>query len=239
MPLVDINPMPRHPAFTPRQAIAYARDQVSSPDKDYTGLCLHFCAWVYGFESSGVRSAADFWRGTPSSQKAAGDRKPPVGALACWTGGSHGFGHISIVVGYNKGTPMIASNDIRRKGKIDIVPLGEIESKWGQKYEGWTKPYFPFGPVGHRTPPNVYASKDRWGEVLVSELNEKAGKNDSIRKLQRRLKLKVTGSWNVQTHDAVEKWQERNGWENGEGHRLSSAQANKLFGANYFVKAPR
>ncbi len=237
MPYVDINPMPKHPVFTPVQAIAYARSEVTNPDKDYTGMCLHFCAWTYGFTSSGVASAADFWRGTPASQKRSSDRKPPVGSLVCWTGGSKGFGHIAIVVGYNKGTPMIASNDIRRRGKIDIVPLGEIEAKWGQHYEGWTKPYFPFGPADDRKAPPVYKSNDQWGNVFISQLNEKAGRNASIRKLQYRLKLKVTGNWNVQTHDAVERWQERNGWETGEGHGIGPGQAYKLFGANYFIKA--
>jgi hypothetical protein len=82
----------------------------------------------------------------------------------------------------------------------------------------------------------VYDSANDWGLVYVAKLNEDAKRSDSVRKLQRRLGVKATGNWNVSTHDAVEKWQRRAGHEHGEGHGLTNAQANELFGPNYFVK---
>lgn len=236
MRYVDINPIPKFPVFTPKQAVDYARKQAKSPDKDYTGLCLHFCAWVFGFESSGVRSAADFWRSTPASQKRPGDRKPPVGAIACWTGGSKGFGHAAPVVGYNGDEPMIATNDIKRTGKIDIIPLREVEKAWGsQTYVGWAKPYFPFGNEDSRTAPDVYDDKDSWGKVYQAKLVKGQKGSQSVRKLQKRLGLKVTGTYNQATVEKSAKWQQGNGWPEGDGTRWGAKQLNKLFGGHYFV----
>jgi cell wall-associated NlpC family hydrolase len=54
-----------------------------------------------------------------------------------WTGGSHGFGHVAISLGNGK----IASSDILRTGKVDVVPLSMIQQKWGLHYAGWAPPY--------------------------------------------------------------------------------------------------
>jgi len=238
--LVDINPIPRHPVFTPRQAIAYGLAEVGAPDKDYTGMCLHSCAWFYGFQSSGVKDASSFWRGTPSSQKVAGDMSPPAGAIALWTGGSSGHGHASVVAGRRGGGPMILSTDIRRKGKVDVVPLNEISARWGLKYEGWAKPYFPLGPKDDRHAPRVYDSTWAWGTVYVAKLREGQRNSDSVRRLQHRLGIPVTGTWDVDTTAAVALWKRRHGWPDEEGRAIGPAQAHRMFGGNYFaVAAPR
>lgn len=70
----------------------------------------------------------------------------------------------------------------------------------------------------------------------MSRLHEDAKKSASVRKLQRRLGVRATGNWNVTTHDRVEQWLSRNGWPDAEGHGLTNAQANRLFGPDYFVK---
>ena len=59
------------------------------------------------------------------------------GALVCWETGSRA-GHVAISMG--DGT--VTSNDILRKGTIDIVPLARITKDWGATYQGWTSPYF-------------------------------------------------------------------------------------------------
>lgn len=232
---VDINPIPRHPVFTPKQAVAYAKSQVSSPDKDYTALCLHFSAWVYGFKNSGVRSAADFWKSLPKSQKRPDDRTPPIGALACWLGGSKGFGHISPVVGYNKaGEAMVASNDVKRTGKIDVIPLSLVEKEWGQKYVGWAKPYFPLGVKDDRKPPAVYESADDWGEIHQGKLRPGVKNSKSVRRLQKRLGLKPTGNYTAATAKAAAAWKKKRGFEE-DGDRWSMTELNALLGAHYFA----
>jgi hypothetical protein len=55
-----------------------------------------------------------------------------------WSTGKSRAGHVALAVGGGR----IASNDILRKGMIDIVGLGTISQKWGAKYLGWAPPFF-------------------------------------------------------------------------------------------------
>jgi hypothetical protein len=130
----------RNPRST-AEAIAWAREQVKDPSRSYYRLCLGFVARAYGWSASGTPRAIDAWNQAPASTKHAGDKEPPVGALVFWDTGAGKAGHVAIYVGDGK----IISNDIRRSGKVDEVPMSEISSKWGAKYLGWTDPYFPNG----------------------------------------------------------------------------------------------
>jgi hypothetical protein len=124
---------------TPAQAIAWARKAVHG-HRIWFDLCLRFVAVSYGYNHSGSATAMDHWRETPAKFRHPGDKHPPRGALLYWTTG-HYPGHVAIYVG--KG--LIASNDIKRRGAIDIVPMSKIAQKWGARYVGWAAPYFPKG----------------------------------------------------------------------------------------------
>ncbi|MGY3341164.1 hypothetical protein ACVW0K_007357 [Streptomyces filamentosus] len=50
-------------------------------------------------------------------------------------------GHVALYLGGGK----IASNDIRRKGYIDVVDATDTETVWGATYLGWAPPHFPQG----------------------------------------------------------------------------------------------
>lgn len=115
----------------------FVRKEVKSPHKDYYNRCGHFSAYAYGWSASGENYAINQWNNAPSSSKHT-DQNPPAGALVFWKTGNPA-GHVAI----SMGNGMVASNDIRRKGKIDIVPLTEITKKWGADYQGWTPPNFP------------------------------------------------------------------------------------------------
>ena len=148
--------------WTPAEAVAWALGQVDNPSDDYSAMCLSFTSKAYGFGGSGVESAADYWGDTWHGH--ASDRTPPLGALPCWTGGSSGWGHIAVVVDDGDGHAdrvRIASNDIERQGKIDVVPLSQIEESWGLPYKGWAEPCYWAGwgtnPDG---PPYVPPSED-------------------------------------------------------------------------------
>ncbi|MFQ6199144.1 lytic murein transglycosylase [Streptomyces sp. NPDC000405] len=119
-------------------AIAWAKDHSGpSSDAQWYNRCLAFTAIVYGWNVSGVDFAIDHYSVVPKEMQHA-DRNPPPGALMYWDTGSRA-GHIAIYLGNGQ----IASNDILRRGYIDVVNADMIETKWGAKYVGWTPPYFP------------------------------------------------------------------------------------------------
>ncbi|MFI2077682.1 transglycosylase SLT domain-containing protein [Streptomyces triculaminicus] len=119
-------------------AIAWAKDHSGpSSDAQWYNRCLAFTAIVYGWNVSGVPYAIDHYSVVPKEMQHT-DRNPPPGALMYWDTGSRA-GHIAIYLGNGQ----IASNDILRRGYIDVVNADVIETKWGAKYVGWTPPYFP------------------------------------------------------------------------------------------------
>ncbi|MBC7644320.1 MAG: C40 family peptidase [Thermoleophilia bacterium] len=122
------------------EAIAWARNQVNNPSKSWDNLCLSFVAHAYGWSGSGVNYAIDHYKNAPATARHDGDTTPPPGALVYWDTGKRA-GHVALYLGNG----MIASNDVNRQGKIDIVPMSDISKKWGAKYLGWQAPNFPAG----------------------------------------------------------------------------------------------
>lgn len=62
-----------------------------------------------------------------------GDRNPPRGAMAYWTGGSEGHGHIAVAIGGGK----VRSTDADGWGNVWTVDVGWPEREWGLTYAGW------------------------------------------------------------------------------------------------------
>ncbi|MFI9203743.1 transglycosylase SLT domain-containing protein [Streptomyces sp. NPDC053048] len=121
------------------QAIAWARNSAGANSSgEWYNRCLAYTAIVYGWNVSGVHHAIDHFTVVPKEMQHRGDRNPPPGALMYWDTGSRS-GHIAVYLGGGK----IVSNDILRKGYLDIVNADEVEKRWGAKYVGWTPPYFP------------------------------------------------------------------------------------------------
>lgn len=129
-------PNPRSTA----EAIEWARAQVENPSKNWFNLCLNFVAQAYGWRNSGVHYAIDHFDIGPADQRFTDDRNPPPGALMFWDTGRRP-GHVALYLGGGQ----IASNDILRLGRVDVVDASAPESLWGAKYLGWTVPYFPKG----------------------------------------------------------------------------------------------
>ncbi|MFC8983538.1 peptidase M23 [Streptomyces sp. NPDC057411] len=121
-------------------AIAWARDVAPNTGKQWYRLCLAFVSQVYGWTQSGVPYAVDHYREMPKEMRHDKDRNPPPGALMYWDTGQRA-GHVAVYLGNGE----IASNDIGRRGFIDVVPATAIEEKWGATYLGWAPPYFPKG----------------------------------------------------------------------------------------------
>ncbi|MEU9237107.1 NlpC/P60 family protein [Streptomyces subrutilus] len=129
----------RNPRST-ADAIAWAQREAEAGPADWYRLCLAFVARTYGWGYSGVGYAIDHYQEMPAAMKHDKDRNVPPGALMYWDTGQRA-GHVAIYLGNG----MIASNDIKRPGYIDVVPATDIETKWGATYLGWAPPYFPKG----------------------------------------------------------------------------------------------
>ncbi|OEV09330.1 hypothetical protein [Streptomyces nanshensis] len=123
-----------------QDAIQWAKDHDGDYDPKWHRMCLAFTAQVYGWNQSGVTYAIDHFSVVPKSMQHKGDRSPPPGALMYWRTDQRA-GHIAVYVGGGK----IATNDIEKPGRIDVVDAQLIETKWGATYVGWTPPVFPKG----------------------------------------------------------------------------------------------
>jgi hypothetical protein len=132
---VDANLKRKNPRSV-AEMMDWVRKEVDNPHENYLRKCGHFSAAAFGWKASGENTALDQWN--HASEKHAGDTNPPAGALVFWKTGNPA-GHVAV----SMGNGMVASSDIRRPGKIDIVPLSEITTKWHADYQGWTPPYFP------------------------------------------------------------------------------------------------
>lgn len=120
------------------QAVAWAEHHITKKkNNSYIGMCDHIVGLAYGHSASGHASAHQHWLDTPSRYKHSG-RAIPAGGLAFFSGGSHGYGHVAISAGDGR----LISNDINGAGTYTYTTISQIESKWGEKYVGWTNPWF-------------------------------------------------------------------------------------------------
>lgn len=122
------------PSATPPLA-QQAIDKAKHTYRWAVGMCDNFVANMYGYTSSGYRTALDNWNATPSNLKHIGDMKAPAGALMFWGGGD---GHVAISTGDGN----IVSTDIGGNGTVTTAPATAITQKWGKPYLGWAYPYF-------------------------------------------------------------------------------------------------
>jgi len=99
----------------------------------------------YGLSSTGFASAAQHWEDTPTSHRLAGWEE---GALAFWTGGSHGYGHC-VIGAQHKDT--IFSTDYPRTGRVGHTTVADITKAWGLRFAGWAKAYFRTGIAANAT----------------------------------------------------------------------------------------
>lgn len=112
--------------------LATAARQVTHPSQDWGGWCLAFVRTAWGIAPTGLKSANEAWEESEQKHRRG---TPHAGAPVYWEVGK--FGHVALSVG--DGT--VYSNDIRRQGKIDRVPISEITQRWGARYRGWTTDY--------------------------------------------------------------------------------------------------
>lgn len=168
---VNLNKLPadRRPDWTPREALAKARQYDAGRAScdhghSFKGYCAHLAFCVYGMVSSGYYDAHSMWRNTPAAFKRY-DRNPPAGAIACYVGGSHG--HVAIVDTFGN----IFTNDIAggrySAGAYNRAPLLSPETAFGHRYVGWIFPYAISAEDG-RTPPKTKKPKPKTKPKVVT-----------------------------------------------------------------------
>jgi len=94
------------------------------------GFCLQQCR-IWAGISPCYPDATTAWKHTHNRHP--GDRDPPRGSAVYWTGGSQGFGHITISLGHGR----VRSTDACGPGCVATRDLGWFESNWGLAYAGW------------------------------------------------------------------------------------------------------
>jgi hypothetical protein len=110
-----------------------------------TGMCDEFVAAMYGYPASGYDTALDQWNSMPGDVEHPGDMDAPAGALMFWEEkGGGGDGHVAL----SDGMGGIYSTDISGDGTVSHVSSGEIASKWGLSYLGWSQPIFEGSSAG-------------------------------------------------------------------------------------------
>ena len=141
---------------TSSEAIAWGRRQISQPSKNWYRLCLNFVMTALDARPSGSPDADTAWNKTPASHKRR-DTNPPPGVPVYWeTSGK--ADHVALSTGNGR----VLSNDIRRRGKIDEVPISEITRKWNAQYLGWTTTYVgqPLNLSAPPADPNEFPGTD-------------------------------------------------------------------------------
>lgn len=116
-------------ARTSVEATQAAAREVQSASRDWQGWCLKFVRIMLGVAAS-YNSAIDAWSGAKKKHPSG---TPPKGVPVFWAIGK--FGHVAL----SDGNGWCYSTDIRRRGKVDRVPISEIHARWGATYLGWTE----------------------------------------------------------------------------------------------------
>jgi hypothetical protein len=113
-----------------KAAVDFAAAQAANATRDWTGICLIFTRTCFNVGPANP-DATSGWKAAKFKHGTAGT--PPLGVPVWWTGGRHG--HVAISTGDGN----CFSSDIKRKGKIDKVPISLITRRWGFLYRGWTE----------------------------------------------------------------------------------------------------
>jgi len=95
-----------------------------------TGMCLKFVRTRYPVAAR-YGDAATAWRNTKLRRTGT----PPAGAPIWWTGGSRGYGHVTI----SAGGGYCYSTDVPGKGRVGKIAISALTRSWGQTYRGWSE----------------------------------------------------------------------------------------------------
>ena len=185
-----------------REALAFAESERKNPSRNWTNSCQMFARSCVG-AAAWAPSAREAFNATPAANRHMG--QPPAGALVYYGVPDRGFGHAV----FSAGNGLVYSTDIKRPGKVDIVPYLVFESAWGLPYRGWIDTT-PSGPLDIVTPVVNPAHIAK-----VPPFPGKFGlgaKGDHVKAIQLGLRIKVDGIFGPVTKAAVVTFQKKRPW---------------------------
>ena len=149
-PALDSGPCPLDQLHAPRKAnardcnvaLTWLAKAVSNGDSRWYRRCMALVAVAYGWSYSGNDTAyLGARRVEAAGQMHASRTGIPKGAVLWWDGRRTGnsAGHVAIY----DGNGYIFSNDVKGHGTVGRVPWDFPEKQWGQRFIGWSSPYFP------------------------------------------------------------------------------------------------
>ena len=123
-------------------ALTWLSGQMSSGSHAWYRKCMALVAVAYGWQYSGNDTAyLGATRVIAAGQMHTSRTNIPKGAVLWWDGHRTGnsAGHVAIY----DGNGYIFSNDVKGAGTVGRVPWTFPEDHWGQRFMGWSAPYFP------------------------------------------------------------------------------------------------
>lgn len=128
-----------------REAIAWGRDQIDNPVKDFTRLCLQFVRMC--FELPAVfPDAGTAWDNAERKHRTTDANRIPAGVPVFFE-----LPGVADHVVLSLGRGWCLSNDVQRPGRIDVVRIDAIRERWGAQLQGWSEDLNGF-TVWQRTP---------------------------------------------------------------------------------------
>lgn len=147
-------------------------------------LCLKRARTLLGVPAK-FGSAIAAWNATAKADRHPGDH-PPRGVPVFWSVGR--FGHVAV----SDGGGWCFSTDIKRRGRLDRVPIALIHQRWGATYLGW--------------------SETLNGVRVYQRPLRRGAKGPAVEALQRKLHVQVDGDFGPQTQAAVNRLKAEHGW---------------------------
>ena len=129
-------------------ALTYLTEQMNDGSRSWRGMCMALVAVAYGWHASNACRGGTCTAFIGAQQVIAAGRMStdrtniPKGAVMWWDGRATGntAGHVAVY----DGAGHILSNDVPvTDGRVGRVPWTYPETHWGQKWLGWSPPYFP------------------------------------------------------------------------------------------------
>lgn len=179
---------------------------------------------------------------------------PPPGSIAYYGSATSGNGHTAFVSakpGY------VYSTDIKRPGKIDLVPWNVFASAWGMRYRGWID-WTPSGPINFKpavvrpTPAHVIKPTVRLSRIIkAAQTDPKYTRihktyptevlivEKALNRAGTLASAEVDGSFRPKTKSAYAAWQRHLGYSGKDANGIPGMKSLTALGAKYgFRVAP-